>query len=345
MSCTECIKAYRVSSSDFRQIAIRSRSGKSERLFRAAITAFCSLPRPSRREIAQVDDLTLSLLDGVSVESRRFVAAALSECEYPPPALVRRLAEEPVGIAAPLLIRSTALTDIDLIALIGRHGLPHARAIARRKGLHPTIENLIRALERPTLVQRSEPNPDRPKTVQPAEMTDKANALPISGRAAEEARHRLRAIMAAERQPGSAAINAPSGSTYAKLRETALTGHATFFQTALADALELDFAAARSLTDGPSYSSLLVALRALDLGEDKAFLIAVAVFPRLFPHPEAIRIFLDRYRTLHLDVARRKVGEWKAQSLSQALHQIVQPPANADTRASTRDRLAGLKAS
>ena len=341
MTCTECIKAYRVSSSDFRQIAIRGHSGKGERLFRAAITAFCSLPRPSRREIAQVDDLTLSLLDGVSVESRRFVAAALSECEYPPPALVRRLAEEPVSIAAPLLIRSSALTDIDLIALIGRHGLPHARAIARRKDLHPTIASLIRALERPTLVQKTEPL-EQPAATQPVEAADKTDATP--GRAAEEVRHRLRSIMAADRKRDSAALNAPAGSTYAKLRETALTGNVTFFQTALADALELDFAAARPLTDGSSYSSLLVALRALDVGEDKAFLIAVAIFPKLFPHPEAIRLFLSRYRTLHLDVARRKVEEWKAESLSQALHRIAQP-ANADARASTRDRLAGIKAS
>ncbi len=341
MTCTECIKAYRVSSSDFRQIAIRGHSGKGERLFRAAITAFCSLPRPSRREIAQVDDLTLSLLDGVSVESRRFVAAALSECEYPPPALVRRLAEEPVSIAAPLLIRSSALTDIDLIALVGRHGLPHARAIARRKDLHPTIASLIRALERPTLVQKTEPPLEHPTAAQPVE-AEKTEAIP--GRAAEEVRHRLRSIMAAGRNPDSAAINAPAGSTYAKLRETALTGNPAFFQTALADALELDFTAARSLIDGSSYSSLLVALRALDIGEDKAFLIAVAIFPRLFPHPEAIRLFLSRYRTLHLDVARRKVGEWKAESLSQALHRIAQP-ANADARASTRDRLAGIKAS
>ena len=48
-----------MSSSDFRQIAVRADHGKAERLFRAAVTAFCSLTRPSRREIAQLEDLTL----------------------------------------------------------------------------------------------------------------------------------------------------------------------------------------------------------------------------------------------------------------------------------------------
>ena len=56
---------------------------------------------------------------------------------------MRRLADEPVDIAAPLLLRSNALTDIDLIALIGRHGIGHARVIARRPDLNPTIAQLV----------------------------------------------------------------------------------------------------------------------------------------------------------------------------------------------------------
>jgi uncharacterized protein (DUF2336 family) len=336
----------RVSSSDFRQIAIRSESGKGERLFRAAISAFCSLPRPSRREIAQVEDLTLSLFDGVSVGSLRFVAAALSECEYPPTALVRRLCEQPADIAAPLLMRSNALADIDLIALIGRHGLPHARAIARRKNLNPAIADLIKVLERPTLVRTAGAAPATRAVAEPAKPASTNPEAPrLRGRAVEATRHRLRAIMAGNRNGATANLNTPPGSTYAKLRETALTGNAAFFQTAIADALELDFATARSLTESATYSSLLVALRALDLGEDKAFLIVVAVYHRLFPHPEAIRIFLDRYRCLHRDVARQKVNEWKVASLALALHPIVHTPANADTHPATGDRQSSLRAS
>ena len=118
-----CVRRILLSSSDFRQITIKGETLKAERLFRAAVSAFCSLTRPSRREIAQLEDLTLPLFDFVSVESRRYVAAALSECQYAPAMLVRRLADETVDIAAPLLIRSNALSDIDLIALIGRHGI------------------------------------------------------------------------------------------------------------------------------------------------------------------------------------------------------------------------------
>ncbi|RVC78262.1 DUF2336 domain-containing protein [Mesorhizobium sp. M4A.F.Ca.ET.022.05.2.1] len=351
-----------MSSSDFRQIAVRTEAGKAERLFRASVSAFCSLTRPSRREISQLEDLTLPLFDEVSVESRRYVAAALSECEYAPPALVRRLAEEPVDIAAPLLTRSRALSDIDLIALIGRHGLPHARAIARRKALNPTIADLIKALEKPTLVRLRPPQPivqALPAKADPAPVGSEAPivkdepALPASadmhetpGIAAANARRRLRAMMRPE--AGTESVNpfiAPS--TFTKLRETALTGNAAFFQTALADALDIDFQTARALTEQAGYAALLAALRSLDLNEDRAFLIAVAVYPREFPHPQAIRLFLDRYRLLHRDAALDKVRAWKVETLSRAIRGNAGEVANAEERRASNsdDSAANLKAS
>ncbi|PDQ20703.1 hypothetical protein CN311_12775 [Mesorhizobium sanjuanii] len=339
-----------MSSSDFRQIVIRTESGKAERLFRAAVSAFCSLTRPSRREIAQLEDLTMPLFNSVSVESRRYVAAALSECEYAPAALVRRLCEEPVDIAAPLLIRSRSVSDVDLIALIGRHGLPHARAIARRKNLNPTIAQLIRVLEKPTLVRVQQPD----AVTDAAESAEIAAAVPdrkpLPGASAENARRRLRSMMRTDAESGGLAVNPFVGAqTYVKLRETALTGNAAFFQTALADALDIDFSTARSLTANQNYTSLLAALRALDLGEDKAFLIAAAIYPTAFPHPQAIRIFLDRYRLLHRDAALDKVRNWKAETLSRVVRGIVRAAANADTRmaqdSGNGPAIASLKAS
>jgi uncharacterized protein (DUF2336 family) len=100
-------------------------------------------------------------------------------------------------------------------------------------------------------------------------------------------------------------------SVFAKLRDTALTGNDTFFQTALADALGMNLPAARAITETSRYSSLLAALRALDLGEEQAFMIAAAIFPAQFAHPEAIRMFVERYRALDYDTARERVRGWK----------------------------------
>jgi len=299
-----------VSSSDFRHIAISNDTQKAERLFRAAVSAFCSLPRPSRREIAQLEDLVLPLFEAVSTEALRFVAAALSETEYAPHELVRRLCDAPIDVAAPLLIRSRCLTDIDLIALIGRHGLPHARAIARRSDLNRTIADLVRALEGPTRTV-STASPEAPSNSREvADSPPRSTRNQATGQAAEGVRHHLRTIMAAEQQRQAGLVDSRHRpGLYAKLRETALTGNAAFFQTALADALEVDFTTARLLVKSSDYSGLLTALRALDLSEDQAFLIAVAAFPSLFPHPQAIRIFLDRFRLLHRDLALERMRE------------------------------------
>ncbi|CAM5504150.1 hypothetical protein ATER59S_03719 [Aquamicrobium terrae] len=293
-----------MSSSDFRHIAIGTETGRNDRLFRAAVSAFCSLPRPSRREIAQLEDLALPLFDSVSVESLRFVAAALSECEHAPAALVRRLCEQPVEIAAPLLIRSGALTDVDLIALIGRHGLPHARAIARRRELNQAIANLIRVLDKPALVHVTEKAGD---IVVPL-----PEVRPAPGVAAEKTREELRAMMRMRQKPEAATVEPPGASgTYTRLRETALAGNTALFHTALADALGIDFTTARTIATSPDYAQLLTALRALDLNEDEAFLIVVAALPARFPHPQAIRVFLDRYRQTAREEARRQVCQWK----------------------------------
>ncbi|TIW36567.1 MAG: hypothetical protein E5V62_05895, partial [Mesorhizobium sp.] len=258
--------------------------------------------------------------------------------------------------------RSRALSDIDLIALIGRHGLPHARAIARRKALNPTIADLIKALEKPTLVRLRPPQPivqALPAKADPAPVGSEAPivkdepALPASadmretpGIAAANARRRLRAMMRPE--AGTESVNpfiAPS--TFTKLRETALTGNAAFFQTALADALDIDFQTARALTEQAGYAALLAALRSLDLNEDRAFLIAVAVYPREFPHPQAIRLFLDRYRLLHRDAALDKVRAWKVETLSRAIRGNAGEVANAEERRASNsdDSAANLKAS
>ena len=324
-----------MSSSDFRQITIKGQTLKAERLFRAAVSAFCSLTRPSRREIAQLEDLALPLFDFVSVESRRYVAAALSECQYAPAMLVRRLADETVDIAAPLLIRSNALSDIDLIALIGRHGFGHARAIGRRPGLNPTIANLVAALDRKVIAMRPDnqaPDRDlrREATQQPTEKETsgpaEAEAQPY-GVAAENARRRLRSMM----RPGEPAGNAApktfiAGSVYSRLRDTALTGNPAFFHTALADSLETGFAIVRSMVGTSSYTGLLPAMRVLDLSDEQAFMIAAAIYPSQFSRPEAIRLFLSRYRLLHRDVALDRLKSWRTEPLSPAANEDSASP-------------------
>lgn len=285
-----------MSSSDFRQIAIKTEAGKAERLFRAAVSAFCALTRPSRREIAQLDDLTLPLFDDVPPDALRFAATALAECESAPPGLVKRLADMPVEISGPLLIRSRALSDVHIIALIGRHGLPHARALARRKGLHPTIASLVRALDRPVPVPGE----------QPASGSDPRAE---TGSAAERTRERLRTMMGGgDLDATSVAPATPP--TISRLLEAALETGPARLQAVLAEALGLEAERTRRIVSPSDYFSLLIALRALRLREPEAFLIVSAACPGSFPDVGGIRLFLERYRNLDPQAAAARVATW-----------------------------------
>jgi uncharacterized protein (DUF2336 family) len=305
-----------LSSTDFRQLPTAGESDKAERLFRAAVSAFCSLVRPSRRDMDQLDELALSLFDVVSADAKRFVAAALSESPHAPQALVLRLANEHVDIAAPLLVRSTALSNIDLVTLISRHGALHARAIAGRAGLPAKIRHLADSnfTAKEEMPQMPLPAVTRKR---PAASEDRPALT------AEEARRKLRTMMRPsgnhprfENRSGKVFDESAGFRHYEQLRATALTGVPAFFQTALADALDIEFDRARSLTETGSYYYLMVALKALGLEEAQAFLLTAAVFPAHFAHPETIRLFLERYGQLHRDAAIEKVGYWKVDSFS-----------------------------
>ncbi|MGB3391698.1 MAG: DUF2336 domain-containing protein [Pseudaminobacter sp.] len=291
---------------------MKGEAGKAERLFRAAVSAFCSLTRPTRQEITQFEDLALPLFQMVSVEARRFAAAALSECAYAPIALVRQLSNQPVDIAAPLIVRSPVLRDIDLIALIGRHGLAHARVIARRANLNPAISDLIRALENPKLVRL----PSSRERSRPAEGSgDSDNNTPIPGASAENARRRLRSMMLA---PTAAPQNEekPHPASYATLRDAALTGNSGTFAAALADAIGIASSPPAPLAEASGYSSLMAVLRYLYLTEERAFLVMAAAFPGRFAHVEAIRAFLDDYRMIEPAAAESIVNQWKSRQSS-----------------------------
>lgn len=332
-----------MSSADFRHIAVKGKARREERLFRAAVSAFCALTRPTRSETAQMEELTLQLFDMQTKESKRFAAAALSEAAGTANALIRRLCEEPVDVAAPLLIRSPALADVDLIALIGRHGVAHARAIARRKDLHPTIAALIRALEAQQTVGHAVPEEKEENVVtedQPVSrpLFGTASRSPEeTGAAAERMRERLRSFMApaAAMAPGSR----PAAGPCERLKMTALAGNAAFFQTALADALGIDFSVARDIATGGGYTGMTAALKVLKLTEEQAFLVTAAVFPTFFQHAEAVRLFVERYRQMDRAAALDMVRGWRAESAARSFLRAQPAADNSDLPAARVTRL------
>lgn len=307
-----CVRRFQLlSSSDFRQIARKGVADKAERLFRASISAYCCLSYPTRAETLQLEDLTLPLYNAVSVETLRYVSAALSECTSPPRALIARLCEEAPEISAPLLVRTRSLSDIDLIALIARKGVGHARVIARRPGLHPTIAALAATLERKEQARSPETvAAPVPLLVKPVE-----TVLEDRKRSLEDTRAALRAMMTAPAKPEPTPLEA-----YQRLRKAALTGSKPMLQTALAEALRIDESSAHSILQSSDQQALLSALRSLDLPDDRAFLLMACAYPNSFPHPLSVQLFLERYGNTDLETARNQLRGFRAGALANAFN-------------------------
>lgn len=287
-------------------------AGKADRLLRAAVTSFCAAARPTRREAAQLDDLAVPLIGAVSDETLRFTAAALSETPHAPPALVRRLADLPVEISAPLLMRSPVLTPIDLLALVARHGAPHARAVAGRPGLDRRILLLIRTLD----IAGEAPKPasagEAPKPASAGEAPKPASA--------GEARAALRTMMrpaqdaapaAAEPSPIRIRWEGDPGA-YRKLRSAALVGAPVVFHTALAGALGIATDEAAAIADDLDPARLIVALRALGLGAEEAFLVLQCLRP--VRARREVATFLDAFEAVSHEDAARVAADWRRPS-------------------------------
>lgn len=271
-------------------------AGKADRLLRAAVTSFCATARPTRRDAAQLDDLSVPLIGSVSDETLRFAAAALSETPYAPPALIRRLADLPVEISAPLLMRSPVLTPIDLLALIARHGAPHARAIAGRPGLDRRILLLIRTLD--IAGDGAKPaSADEARAALRTMMRPTDDTTPAPD-AAEPAPIRIRW----EGEPG----------IYRKLRSAALVGAPVVFHTALAGALGIETAAAAAMVEDADPARLIVALRALGLSAEEAFLVIQCLRP--VRARRDVANFLNAWEAVSREDAARVAAGWRRPS-------------------------------
>ncbi len=309
-----------LSSFAFRTIETPGAQHRSEQLFRASVSAFCSLTRPSKAETAQFRELATALFDKVSGEAKRFASATLSDLSAAPVELVQLLASQPIDIAAPLLARSPLLKPSDFVRIVERHGADHARAIARRSDIDPSIRALLELfVERAQTVAQSDATT---KEDSQTAVPKPEKAAPEPGMAAEAVRAQLRAavttkpaVPAPERQP---VPDAPRAVLVSRLRPTALAGNRAFFQTALADALGVRFAVAGTIITAPGYSSLLTALRGIGLRVEDAFLIVAAVYPDQFTSTDSIRLFVERYRLLSVDAALDRIDDWLAQADAEA---------------------------
>lgn len=324
-----------MSSAEIRQISLQGQNRNADKLFRAAVGAFSALTRPGRLDIAQLDDLTGPLFDATSDETRRFASATLSTCKRPPPALLARLCREPIETAAPLLVRSPAISDVELITLIGTHGLPHARAIARRRGLNKAITDLLGLLQDADIDRLLGHRP------QAARDESEPGKTEFEG-PAEAVRRRLRAMMVKTgEQPavsqewfGPDQTTASAAST--RLFEFALLPDRKIFQESLAGLLGLQSARTTRLMGTNALWDFMVALRSLQVPGPVAFAIVALTSAEAPFSSDQTRLFFRRYEGIRPDIARERVLRWRRMLDPAEQERSYGPAANSDQHAQCR---------
>jgi uncharacterized protein (DUF2336 family) len=95
----------------------------------------------AERQIALA--IVQTVLPEAELEIRRRISETLKSTPHLDRALARQLAEDVLDVATPVLIHSVALTDEDLVQVIQRCSVDHARAIAMRPALNVTVTDAL----------------------------------------------------------------------------------------------------------------------------------------------------------------------------------------------------------
>ena len=94
-------------------------------------------------EIALFDGVLSTLAEEMEAEVRAELAGRMADADNAPRQLVRSLAADDLSVAAPLLSRSKALGETDLLALAKNRGQAHLRVISSRTDLTTAVSDVI----------------------------------------------------------------------------------------------------------------------------------------------------------------------------------------------------------
>lgn len=289
---------------------------RKDDILRAAISAFVALRKPTVRDRNQIEDLAGPIFVIASAQTKRFVAAALAESQYAPLSLVKVICASPIEICAPLLLRSPVLGPVDLVALIGRNGISHARVISQRSHLPNDVIEALALVEDPIADERIS------RTLQSSVTTnDKTELNNIKPVTLDDAIDLLRNIMSvsAKSEHSTPEIIHSETTIFDRTERfihLALNEEVGLFATALADASDISYARALKIVRRTAYSELSVALRAHSVGLGDAYLICSLLFTSISANRTDVRLFKDRYEALQPEKARDMLRQWKADDIS-----------------------------
>jgi uncharacterized protein (DUF2336 family) len=304
----------------YRSLENQGTETRKDDILRAAVCAFVALTQPTKRDCNQIEDLALSILPYTSISTKRFIAAALANSHQAPNALVRRLCDEAPEVCAPLLLKSPALSALDLTVFVGTKSREHARIISKREHLPNSVIEALALLDDP--IAQARITYGNVSKVGDLKDNKLSNLMPIT---ADEARERLREIMAvtmddhqgetAHISPSNHTIFATASGIQQRLEKLALHDQEGVFITALADLSGLPFAKILKFTRRKTHSELSTLLKSFEIEASSAFVMCAVFYPSIAANREEIRLFIDRHNSLDIELARDMVRDWKASEI------------------------------
>ncbi|MEP3045911.1 MAG: DUF2336 domain-containing protein [Roseibium sp.] len=129
---------------NFSELTGETGSARRAELARHVATLFAlTSDRCSDEQVDIYDSVLLRLVDMVEDEVRRYVAEQMSNLRRGPEETIRRLAEDDIEVAEPVLVRSTVLRDADLMKIAEKQGDAHRFAIAQREVLSEDVTDIL----------------------------------------------------------------------------------------------------------------------------------------------------------------------------------------------------------
>jgi len=244
---------------------------------------FATSEHQSARELELFDDVMLDLSREMEAEVRAALSERIADAAHAPAGLVRSLANDEIAVAAPVLSRSSVLTDTDLLEVVNKRGQDYLRAVSRRVDLPETVSDVIVERGDDTTLGVLLQNETAVLSRRSAEtVVDRASVNPDL-HAAVVNRHNLPVDL----------LNEMYFVVEAKLRETITARNASISPTELTAALELsrkriatrDGALPPDLAEAERYVSALVSKKQINpsvlvsflrFGERTRFLVALA---------------------------------------------------------------------
>ncbi len=126
------------------EMAHEPSSAKRRELLRSVTNIFMAHPEDVKEtELALYDEVMMQLSADMETAVRAEIAQQIARTRNAPLGLLRRLASDDIDVAEPILTRSKALSESDLMHVVSTKGQDHLRAVSRREEVSESVSGVI----------------------------------------------------------------------------------------------------------------------------------------------------------------------------------------------------------